>query len=148
VPRLRSREDRTHRGRDRRPEARVILAYELAGSILAIYRRRAEMHQADLAEELNWPPSLISKVERGDVGISLGQLDAIVEVLDDEFLDFGDHPGLTPLDVLRRFYDIADLLTEQGYDVVWATGLAWERQELLVRGRDLQEIVRERWRGR
>lgn len=148
MPKLRTRDDRTHRGRARRPESRVILAYELIGAVLASYRRRTELHQAELADDLDWPQSLISKVERGDVALSIGQLDAIVESLDEDLQDYGDHPGLTPLDVLRRFYEIADRLMEDGYDVVWATGLAWEQQEKLIRGRDLQELVRERWRGR
>lgn len=146
MPRKRDRQDRFFRRRARRLEAHVILMPELIGAVLALHRRRAELRQVDLAEDLDWPQSLVSKLERGDVNLSVDQLDAYVEAIADELE--GEEEELRPSRVLRQVDRAADALMEQGFDLVWSTGPAFERPEALLRGAELVELVREALRRR
>lgn len=141
MPRKRDRQDRIFRRRARRPEAHVILMPELIGAVLTLHRRRAELRQVDLAEALDWPQSLVSKLERGDVNLSVDQLDAYVEAIADELAE--DAEELRPSRVLRQVDRAADALMEQGFDLVWSTGPTFERPELLLRGAELVDRVRE-----
>lgn len=144
MPRKRDRQDRFFRRRTRRPEAHVILVPELIGTVLALHRRRARMRQVDLADDLDWPQSLVSKLERGDINLSVDQLDAITEAIAVELSgDEGDASQLRPWEVLRQVDRIAEELMDEGYDLVWSPGPSYERPEELLRGRVLVERVRE-----
>jgi transcriptional regulator with XRE-family HTH domain len=143
MPRKRDRQDRIVGRRARRPKAKVILVPELVGVVLSLHRARAELRQQDVADALNWPQSMVSKLERGDLNISVDQLDALTEVIDEGLADLGKG-RLQAWMVLRRVEELADELQDEGYDLVWSTAPTWSEPAKPIRGRKLREMVLDR----
>lgn len=143
MPRKRDRQDRIAGRRARRAKAHVILVPELIGVVLSLHRARAELRQQDVADALDWPQSMISKLERGDLNMSVDQLDAIAGVIDEGLAELGKG-RLQAWMVLRRVEELADTLAEEGYDLVWSTAPTWDEPEAPIRGRRLRDLVLDR----
>ncbi len=140
MPRKRARETRFFEPRPADSVAGVVLIPELLGIILREHRTRAQVRQTELAQALDWPQSVISRVERGDVNLSVEQLDALVGAVGNELVQRGEDPVATRdvlQDVDRRSRDLVDL----GYELAWSTGVAWDDPRPLVRGKVLLELL-------
>ena len=121
----------------------MILVPELVGVVISLHRVRAELRQQDVADALNWPQSMVSKLERGDLNISVDQLDALTEVIDEGLADL-DKGRLQAWMVLRRVEELADELMDEGYDLVWSTATTWSEPVKPIRGKKLRALVLDR----
>ena len=126
----------------------VILMPELLGRVLSLLRRRLDVGQRDMADELFWPQSVVSKVERGGLHTTVTQLDAYVAALNRFSRKYlGDRHGWT-LNAWQAMH-LADLVrasiaSESKTVFVWATEREFE-EEICTRGRELVDLVRAHW---
>ena len=121
-------------------EPRTILMPELIGFAISRCRQRAGVLQEDLAERVNWAQSLVSKLERGDVTVSIEQLHKMTLVIN-EGLRARGLEKVRPWDLIEDAYDLAHLVRVRGYRVIWSTGPVCKQPAL--RGRKLVRWLRE-----
>ena len=79
----------------------------------------------------------------GDLNMSVDQLDALTEVIDEGLAELGKG-RLQAWMVLRRVEELADELQDEGYDLVWSTASTWSEPAKPIRGRELREMALER----
>ncbi len=126
---------------------RAVLMLEILGRVLSLARRRLRLSQQEMAHRLRWPQSVVSKVENGEVHLTVEQLDAWVTVVAEvgEADDDGATADLTP----GQAFDIADALAEaldeEAYEVRWGTGRLYDGERPLVRGAELEALLLRRW---
>ena len=150
MPVKRPRDDRYYRRRrPRTGDARRVLLGEVIGRCVSLLRRHVRLRQQELAYRVDWPQSLLSKVENGEIDIKVEHLGLIAEVLT-EWIEQEelDEDEWTAADLLGLAEGVADELDGQGFVVLWGKGASIERPERFVRGRDLDQLVRQTRRFR
>ena len=70
--------------------------YRKLGIKIAYYRNQRDLTQKEVADKLDTEPSNVSRIEKGNVGLSLDMIIAIAEALD------------VPLHLLFDFRDLLD----------------------------------------
>jgi len=117
--------------------------HEVIGRCLSLIRRDLRLRQQELAYRLDWPQSLLSKVENGEIGIAVEHLDAIAEVFTDWIAEGErEEQAWAASELLGLAEEVADELDGKGYAVLWGKGASVERPERFVRGRDLDLVVK------
>ncbi|MFH1466501.1 MAG: helix-turn-helix transcriptional regulator [Pseudomonadota bacterium] len=140
MPRKRERDKRVY-GRSRSARnAGFVLMPEIIGSVLAMHRRRAGLRQDQLAYAADLPQSFVSKIERGDVNLSVELLDLLAQHLSTA-LEEGGERELWPWHVLLQANEVAQALMDLGYTAVWCPGPLWDQPA--IRGRELRDLVPE-----
>jgi len=145
MPVKRVRGDRYFRRRERQAaDHRRVLVNEVLGRCLSLLRRHLRLRQQELSYRLDWPQSLLSKVENGEIDIKVEHLGLIAEVFADwiEEEDLGED-GWAASDLLALAEAVADELDERGHPVLWGKGASIERPERFVRGEELDRLVRQ-----
>lgn len=120
---------------------------ELIGRALSLLRRRYRLSQAEMARRLRWPQSVVSKVENGEVNLTVQQLDDWAAAVDAESsrLHAEVHRSIAAADVMETTDAIASTLDDDGYVVVWGTGRTFPFGHRLVRGAELEDLVLRAW---
>ncbi len=89
------------------PELRLATTYPaIVGHVLASHRSRIPATQGDIARKLGLSPSTWSRVERGEVGLTMDQLSAAASVL-----------GVEPGQILARADHVSQTLAARGVNV-------------------------------
>ncbi len=142
MPVKRDRRDRYFRRTSPTRGRRTVLMHEVIGRCLSLIRRDLRLRQQELAYRLDWPQSLLSKVENGEIGIAVEHLDAIAEVFTG-WIEEGelDEQTWTASELLGLAEDVADELDGKGFAVLWGKGASVKRPERFLRGRDLDQLL-------
>ena len=148
MPKRRSRQDRFVPAKllDEK-DGRFILVPELLGRSVGILRRRLDVGQREMAEELLWPQSVVSKVERGGASTNVAQLAELCGALNRLSKDrLGEARAweLEPWQLLQLISKLIKAAEPEEFAFVWAS----ERQfdgERCLRGRELVELIRQHW---
>jgi transcriptional regulator with XRE-family HTH domain len=125
----------------------AVLMLEILGRVLSLLRRRYRISQQEMARRLHWPQSVVSKVENGEVHLTVEQLDDWVTVVDlvGAKVRGRSFAGVRPAIVFDIADEISEALDEDGYDVRWGTGRLYDGALPLVRGVELEDLMLERW---
>lgn len=117
---------------------------ELFGRIIGAIRRTLLVSQQQLAEELRWPASLISKMEIGQITFSLHHLDALATAFTRiERRDRPDSPAWSGLELYGVLEGTARAIEAAGYVMLWNLPDDAEERGLLVEDREIALLVRD-----
>lgn len=120
---------------------------EVLGRVVWTVRRGLGASQQQVADQIDLPPSTVSKLELGNVSMAVHHLDALAgafTVIDRELR--GDRAEPWEGWELHRIADaIAGELSEQGYAVIWQRPDLVEDEALFTRGKPLVALMKECW---
>jgi len=135
------------RPRVRKP-GRIVLMPDLFGAVVRRARVLTSVTQVQIAERLQMPQAAISKLERGQMTMSVYHLDLIADIL-------AEHAEAQDLDPDLYFWEgwhlhaiaarIADRLERRGHVLLWEPASSIEDPKLYTRGKLLYEKVSRLW---
>lgn len=133
-------------GGDLGPGPREALMMEILGRVLALLRRRFRIRQVEMADRLHWPQSVVSRIENGEINVTVEQLDAWCCEIDDEAdrVRPGDF-DVTAAHALEILDHVAAALVRSRVTVHWETArLAGAADDRLC-GVALENFVVDHW---
>jgi len=120
---------------------------EVLGRVVWIVRRGLGASQQQVANQINLPPSTVSKLELGNVSMAVHHLDALAgafTVIDGELR--GERAEPWEGWELHRIADaIAGELSDRGYAVIWLRPDLVEDEALFTLGKPLVALMKECW---
>ena len=127
---------------------RIVLMPDLLGAVIRRARILVDVTQVQLAERLQMPQAAISKLERGQMTMSVYHLDLIADIL----TEYAEDQDLDPDDYFWEGWHlhaiasrIADRLESRGHVLLWEPASSIEDPRLYTRGKRLYEKVVRAW---
>ncbi len=122
------------------------LMMEILGRILSLLRRRFRIRQVEMADRLSWPQSVVSRIENGEVNVTVEQLDAWCTVINTEAARV--RPGdfaVSAAQALEILDYVSFQLIKAGVNVQWETARLAGMDEERLRGVELENFVVDHW---